>query len=226
MYLLYVDESGDPGTKEGASQHYILTALLIHHNEWAQSLDRLKQFRKKLKVLYGLDLHTEIHATDLIRIKKQATYKMITKKERMQILASYADRLPEIFPASSVITIHLDKSVFCSYKNINEAAWQKLLYRYHEYLIQKQERGMVIADEGNETTLKYLLRNYRKENALQYIIEDFSHRSSKSSYFIQTVDVMAFLLYKKKYPKGSAKKYNLDILFDRFSSMLWEPHVP
>ncbi len=222
MYLLYVDESGDPGTKEGASQHYILAALMVHHKEWELYLTRLKQFRKKLQLLYGLGLHTEIHATDLIRIKKQETYKAINKKQRIHILASYANCLTDIFPAGSLITIHLDKSTFCSYQDINKAAWQKLLLSYHHYLEQRQESGMVIADEGNETTLKYLLRNYRREQSLQTIIEDFSHRSSKSSYFIQTVDVIAFLLYKKKYPKGAGKKYNLDLLFDRFSSLMIE----
>jgi len=48
---------------------------------------------------------------------------------------------------------------------------------------------------------------------------------SKSSYFIQTVDVIAFLLYKKMYPKGAAKKYNLDVLFDRFSSLVSSAYV-
>ncbi|MFW2478133.1 MAG: hypothetical protein ACN4EP_14525, partial [Sediminibacterium sp.] len=62
--------------------------------------------------------------------------------------------------------------------------------------------------------------NLRKEISLNQVIEDFSHRSSKASYFIQTVDVIAFLLYKKTYPKGSAKKYNLDLLFDCFSALV------
>jgi hypothetical protein len=225
MYLMYVDESGDPGISEGSSEHYILAALVIHHAEWEQHLLRLKQFRKQVQQLYGIGLHTEIHATDLIRIKKQETYKSITKKQRINILAAYANCLTEIFPTGSLITIHLDKASYCSNKTISEAAWQKLLIKYHEYLQQQQERGMVIADEGNETTLRYLLRNLRREKSLQYIVEDFSHRSSKSSYFIQTVDVIAFLLYKKMYPKGAAKKYNLDVLFDRFSSLVSSAYV-
>lgn len=225
MYLMYVDESGDPGLSEGSSAHYILAALVIHHTAWKTGFERLKRFRKQIQQLYGLGLHTEIHATDLIRIKKQETYKAITKKQRINILTSYANCLTEIFPAGSLITIHLDKSSFCSYKNINEAAWQKLLIKYHYYLQQRQESGMVIADEGNETTLRYLLRNLRREKSMDTIIEDFSHRSLKSSYFIQTVDVIAFLLFKKMYPKGAAKKYNLDLLFDRFGSLLLESHV-
>lgn len=216
---MYVDESGDPGMREGASAHYILTGLIIHHTAWQESLHRLRQFRKQIQQASGLDVHTEIHATDLLRIKKQETYKMIGKKQRINILAAYASCLTEIFPTGFLITVHLNKSLCEKDQNISELAWQQLLVKYHTFLQQQEERGMIIADEGNETALRYLLRNLRKQTELHRVIEDFSHRSSKASYFIQTVDVIAFLLFKKLYPKGAAKKYGLDQLFDRFCSL-------
>ena len=44
------------------------------------------------------------------------------------------------------------------------------------------------------------------------IIEDALSRSSHHSYFIQTVDVVAHLLYRKEFPKGSLKKFNLELV--------------
>ncbi|MFN3664664.1 MAG: DUF3800 domain-containing protein [Sediminibacterium sp.] len=220
MYLMYVDESGDPGISEGSSEHYILTALVIYHTEWEQSLSNLKRFRRQIQELYGLDTHTEIHATELLRIKKQEAYKSIPKAKRIQVLKRYAESLPEIFPNAVLLTVNHIKQFDKSDDTIPEKAWQELLVKYQQFLSGKKEKGMLIADEGNERRLRNMLRNLRKEISLNQVIEDFSHRSSKASYFIQTVDVIAFLLYKKTYPKGSAKKYNLDLLFDRFSALV------
>ena len=41
MHLMYVDESGDPGTKGFASPHFILSGLIIHQDDWDKYLERL-----------------------------------------------------------------------------------------------------------------------------------------------------------------------------------------
>lgn len=45
------------------------------------------------------------------------------------------------------------------------------------------------------------------------ILEDLMQRNSKHSFFIQTVDIIAHLLYRQEHPKGSLKKYGLEKLF-------------
>jgi hypothetical protein len=52
------------------------------------------------------------------------------------------------------------------------------------------------------------------------ILEDPFSRSSHHSYFIQTTDVISHLLYRKEYPKGSLKKYNLDKVFELLEPIL------
>jgi hypothetical protein len=34
MDLVYVDESGDPGVREGSSRYFILCGLSVHHADW------------------------------------------------------------------------------------------------------------------------------------------------------------------------------------------------
>ena len=81
--------------------------------------------------------------------------------------------------------------------------------------------------------LRNLLRKMRVYNPVQSrystkaynaritkVIEDIVHRQSSTSYFIQTVDIIAYLLKNKEYPKGGAKKYNLDLLFDLLDPIL------
>jgi hypothetical protein len=77
MYLMYVDESGDPGNHQYGSPHYILSGLIIQEDSWLECLNRLKTFRAALKISYNLNKRTEIHANELIRENKLKEYASI-----------------------------------------------------------------------------------------------------------------------------------------------------
>jgi len=79
------------------------------------------------------------------------------------------------------------------------------------------DKGIIICDESNEKLLRSQLRKSRAYNPVQSlsgeedntctqnIIEDITHRKSSLSHFIQTVDVIAHVLYRKEFPKGFLK---------------------
>lgn len=233
MYLMYVDESGDPGKAPGSSEHYILSGVIIHYKQWSNKLDRLKKFRKYISQKYNLGVNTEIHATELLRIKKIKAYTRIKKSDRIKILNEYATYIPNIFKGCKVINVSFNKSKLDLVDDIPKLAWGRLISRYDSYLKKTvKDEGMIFADEGNDATMRLLLRKMRVYNPIRSywggtynakitkIIEDVTFRKSNSSYFIQTVDVIAFLLYRMDYPKGSTKKYNLDKMFPLIGPVL------
>ena len=226
MYMMYVDESGDPGKSVGSSGHYILSGIVIHYKQWTNKLNMLKKFRKYIQTKYGLGVQTEIHATELLRIKKIMAYKDIKKADRLRILNEYATYIPNIFKGCKIINVSFNKSKLDLVENVHKLAWERLITRYDTYLKKTaKDEGIIFSDEGNEKTMRLLLRKMRIYNPIQShfggsynakitkIIEDVTFRKSNTSYFIQTVDVIAFLLYRMDYPKGSTKKYNLDKMF-------------
>ncbi len=222
MYIMYVDESGDPGTHENSSPHFILSGLIIHQSDWDKFLDRLKIFRKSIKTEYGLNQRTEIHASELIRPNRMEEYKKIRKSDRIKILKLYCENIPIIFDSAFILNIciniteHTDKDIF-------ELAWSRLLDRYNTFLVKDgKDVGIIINDDTNSLKLMQLQRKLRiynpvpgiKKNApLSSIIEDPLSRSSHHSYFIQTADVISHCLYRKEFPKGSLKKYQLENAF-------------
>ena len=239
MYLLYVDESGDPGKiKEGQglnSKHFILSGLIISQEDWFANLDRLKIFRKMLRDNFGLRLRDEIHCSELIRINKMEAYKSIKKKDRLKIFELFISQIPIIFDTAKVINICFDKSKFESTQDIQELAWKRLVQRSNTYLKKSvNDKGIIISDTTNETLIRNLLRKMRIYNPvsshyggyyntpIDSIIEDAFMRDSKHSYFIQAVDAIAQALYRKKYPKSSLKKYNVDKYFENFRSNFTE----
>lgn len=234
MYLMYVDESGDPGIHQFGSKHYILSGLIINQEDWSKSLDRLKSFRKSLKMKYGLNQRTEIHASELIRINKIEEYRKIKKEKRICILKEFCNEIPIIFDSGKLINICLNKSDFTNTIDIQTTAWTRLIQRYDTFLKKDaKDKGIIVADDTDGKKIMELLRKMRIYNPVpshysiqpyntptDNIIEDVFLRNSEHSYFIQTVDVVCHLLYRKEYPKGSLKKFGIDKQFEILEPIL------
>jgi hypothetical protein len=233
MYLMYVDESGDPGNSKLASPHYVLSGLIVNVADWEKCLQRLKTFRKSISETYKLSVRAEIHTSELIRVDKILAYRKIVKKDRISIMRDYAAQLPIIFDTAKIINICINKASHGGVPEFQTMAWNRLITRYDTFLKKSvKDRGIIIADDSNEITLRNLLRKMRIYNPIKShyqgyynapvdsIIEDIFYRSSKNSYFIQSIDLVAHLLYRKEYPKGSLKKYGVEKMFNKIEAIL------
>ncbi|UOQ66149.1 DUF3800 domain-containing protein [Hymenobacter volaticus] len=239
MYLLYVDESGDPGKFVGTnSPHYILSGLIISIDDWNNAVERLVKFRESAQKTSGLDRRVEIHSSELIRPHKLEAYKAIQKSERVLLLKRFVAEMHNFFPNGRIINICLDKAKLAHYDEYQEVAWKRLIQRYDTFLKKAKARGIIVSDDTNEASLRKLIRKMRVYNPIESrfggfynpvinnIVEDIFHRSSTNSYFIQAVDAIAFCLYRKEYPKGSLRKFGFQYLFDTLDSMLLKEAAP
>ena len=239
MHLLYVDESGDPGAYNGHnSPHYILTGIIVAQNDWSSILQKLKNFKSRCKDEYGLPIGIEIHAAELIRINKQQVYKQIKKRKRILMLQEFCQQIPVIFAQCKVINICIDKENHSDQADYEELAWKRLIQRFDTYLKKSaKDLGMIVSDDTNEPMVRKLVRMMRVYNPVparyptkdgksyrqvpvDNIIEDPVMRSSDKSYFIQAADAIAHCLYRKEYPKGSLKKYRIELFFDNIIPIL------
>jgi hypothetical protein len=239
MYFMYIDQSGDPGNliiekgKEN-SKHYILAGLIVPVTDWNTCFERIKKLRRELKNLYGLPVREEIHANELIRIQKKKPYRKIVKRKRIALLKHFVSSIPNIFSKGKIVTICFEKDKISpiGFKNYEEMAWNRLLQRYDNYLKNEKMYGIVISDQTDERLVRGLLRKMKVFNPIpskfggsyqaltDSIVEDPFMRDSQHSYFIQVVDAIAYSLYRKEYPKGSLKKYNLQNLFKMLEPIL------
>lgn len=233
MEIIYIDESGDPGHHKDASPHFILSGLIVSQKDWIASLEKLKKLRKSLKSEFGLNMRTELHASELIRITKIKEYKKISKTQRMKLLKNYISEIPIIFNNSKIINICIDKSEHTD-KDIFELAWSRLIQRFDTYLKkQASDYGIMVVDDTQSKKLKTLLRKMRTYNPtpshysgtaqnipVDNILEDPFSRNSDDSYFIQTADFIAHTLYRKEFPKGSLRKWNVQYFFNELEPIL------
>lgn len=213
MYIKYVDESGDVGLIGSPTKYYILSAIIIHESKWLDFLNDIIAFRKSLKVLKGLMMKEEIHAAEFIS-KRVKLKKSISPRNRLDILRLCLEWLASL-NYINVITVRVDKS-----KNPDPfiTAWTALLQRFENTLKHqnfptpafKHDAGIIVADDTDVKKLTGLLRKMRRFNTipnmgttgsrnipLKFVLKDPVCRASKSSYFLQMVDVVAY--FAKQY---------------------------
>ncbi len=231
---MYVDESGDPGLNTYSSKHFLLNGLIVPQDDWQKYLGRLKAFRKSLQETYGLNQRTEIHASELIRIGKLDEYKKIRKIDRIKILELYSEQIPVIFDKAKIISVFLVKANYTEGQDIQEIAWNRLIQRFDNFLkMSVNDKGIIIADDTESKKIIRLLRKMRVYNPIlrkeqgeainhptDNILEDLFERNSRDSYFIQTVDVLAHLLYRREIVKGSLRKFRLEQYFNNVEPIL------
>jgi len=84
MDLVYVDESGDPGVREGSSRYFILCGLSVHHADWHEVTRHLEELRVRLAELHGLSPEAEIHAAEFLSSSRD--HLGLNQRQRVQCL--------------------------------------------------------------------------------------------------------------------------------------------
>lgn len=219
MYLAYVDESGDPGLVKSPTRFFVLSALVVHELSWRASLDELIEFRRQLKTRYKLRLRDEMHAGKWLQ--RSSEPKGIAKHDRLEILRRTADKLAQI-PNLNLIGVVVDKRGKSNTYDVFENAWKALIQRIENTVLAKNfntpakrdDRWILFPDQGATPTLDRLVRKMRKynpvpskihpgtsyDNSLKLVVEDTNPRDSSRSFFVQSADLCAFLLYQRVAP--------------------------
>lgn len=237
---MYVDESGDIGLSGSPTRYFVLTGLVVHELRWQNYLDQLIAFRQRLRLTFGFRLREELHAAALLT--RPGELVRIQKNDRLTIIRAYANELATMTDAN-LINVVVDKQRKPLDYPVFETAWTALLQRFENTLSRRNfagpanadERGIVLPDHTDDKKLSDLLRKMRRYNPIPNqaaygpgyrnlrmasIIEDPMFRDSAHSYFIQTADLAAFLLYQHLDPNTYMRKKGARNYFHRLDPIL------
>ncbi len=235
---MYVDESGDCGLADSPTRYFVLSGLVIHELRWQACLESLIAFRQFLRDRFGLKLREEFHAAafinrpgDLVRIRRH---------HRLTMIRLFAKCLADLSDLT-VVNVVVDKSGKTS--DVFELAWRALIQRFENTISRRNfpgpanpdDRGIILCDHTDDRKLLRLTRRMRRYNPvpsqpgfgtayrnipLNYVIEDPSFRDSGHSYFIQAVDLAAFLLYQHFAPSSYVRRKSAQNYFLRLEPIL------
>lgn len=146
-------------------------------------------------------------------------------------------------PSFSIINIVVDKQGKPPTYDAFTNGWQALIQRFENTLDHgnfpgpsgQNETGMVFSDRTNEIKLRQLMRRMRRFNPIpnqqrfgpgyrivpiQLITEDPNFRDSHESYFIQAIDVAAYMIFQTLSPNIYMKRKGGHKYFYRLDPVL------
>jgi len=171
---MYVDESGDCGLPVTGSptRYFILTGLVIHELRWKETVDRLIDFRKRMKSAFQLRLRDEIHAAEMLS-RRSPKLSYIPRNNRLTILRHHINEIAALQDVS-IINVVVDKTGKAAEYNVFEMAWKALLQRFENTISHKNfagpanadDRGVLFPDHTDDKKLRILIRKMRKFNPI------------------------------------------------------------
>jgi hypothetical protein len=244
-YFMYVDESGDPGSLDPSqpdgqqpSGHYILSGLILPVHRWNDYLRLLADHRRSVNRDFGYPVRTELKGSELINPRGNIKLKTLTRYRRVDLYKQALSLAANDLDEAKLLSIHVNKrnpkyGSTSSTRDLEGWAWECFVQRYETFLrVNGNSQGIIFADDTNEVKIRRIVRRMRHINyipsryggsrsiPLAHVIEDPVMRDSRQSYFIQIADLAAHALYRKLYPKGSYRRYNVDKLFDLLEPIL------
>lgn len=137
MHLCYMDDSGDSVTR-------VFSVLAIPLDNWRQSFEQVKAYRKALRQKYGIFVKVEFHATEFVSGRGRISRMVLGKYQRCKIFREtlvMVSRLPGVQLFNAV-----------GPKAREDMLYERLLNRINRTLRAWQSRGLLISDEGKDYT--------------------------------------------------------------------------
>jgi hypothetical protein len=226
MYMMFVDESGDPGypadgkwTHFGGSKIYTKVGVILHGWKWKAWNMRLLQFKKD----NGLVWNDEIKASFIRRGKGCFIGWDLARRMRfLNDLASLIGQHVDI----TLIGIVIDKrkvDISQSDRMVKPdiRSMEFLLERYNSFLdSQKDKAGIVVVDpthENSDDEIRYFqsyLQTHSEHLKPLHIVESTFFAKSHTSNMIQVADVCTNIFYHEMVYRRNEELYKA--IYGRF----------
>lgn len=216
MDLVYVDESGDPGARHSPTATYFLSSLRIPADSWAEAQGRLVRFRQRMRDRLGLKLSAEIHAVEFLGGAK--TFLGLEARQRLRVALWLMRELRQI-PGARCLTVGCHKTAHAEPMN---ACWRQLA---HSLVSSAQGPMIVLADMGEEAAIRQAINQFRAESLVRNVlIEDPFHRDSRHSYFLQAIDLLAYLHRQRHHPNALFREKQPSEIFQALDELGPQAH--
>ena len=220
MYVLYMDESGDPNSWD-SQNHFVLAGLAVHEGQ----IYRLTQQLDKLQTDYFPEIAVPIafHAGDIRSGHKR--FRELDDVARRDLLDDLykviqSSRFPNVIAFST--TIHI--SAVESSEQAFRETFQDICQRFNTFLVRQfnsgyKDKGLLIIDQAHEQRYRDLIAEFRiqgTEHAYLGNIVDIPYFAGRrDTRLLQLADLMAYAVFR--FYESSDRTYFEKVLnrFDR-----------
>lgn len=209
MYVAYFDETGDDGYPKYSSELFVLTSLYMHDTTWKDNYDKIHDFRRTLKCNYGFPIKLEFHTRQFLTDKNPYRSFNWTHDQKRQIIYDYFKLISTL--DIKLINVVINKqNIKCPDYGVLDKALTYNVQRIENDLTKthSNERFLMITDEGRVGKMRKTTRRIQRINFIpskynrqpmrmdiNCLIEDPLPKQSSESYFIQTADLVSYIVY-------------------------------
>jgi hypothetical protein len=231
MYILYVDESGDPGIGKG-SQFLNLTGCAVFEGQWWRIDSNLKDLISRYFAA-PLNPPSEIHAVDLFH--RQNECRQLTAATRQALLSDYQGLITSFLPVEiKFFSIICDKNYWFRAnpgKKGNDlyiALFEDLSSRFdlflrRQYVSGQPNKGIVIVDHSKAALSQALLAFHKHQRKagnrwagnIHNIIETVFFLSSHESPGLQFADYASYAMWRFINSNDDSLIRNIAPFYDR-----------
>ena len=217
MLLAYVDESGDIG-RSGGTKTYSLACVMVRHDAWLPTFDRLINYRRHLRARHGFPVRAELKANFLLQNNGPHLSKHpLSEEARFSIYRQTMRLLPKIGLDTFAVVIDKEKAdKKYPGRPYEEIAWEWLMQRLERRATLENEHVLLVHDEGDASTVRTIARKARRAGTagtsagvvsvpFRRLIDDPVPRDSRQSYFLQLADLAAYAAFRRLYPPPPRK---------------------
>ena len=207
MYLIYLDESGDPNGWNNGQDHFVIGGVAVHEGQVQRLSDRLDAVQSEFfsHIRVPLNLHaTEIHGG-------RGRYREMPHSDRRLMLDALYNAIsdspyPSVVPFATAIHI----SAVVSAGQALRDTFEDVVRRVNEFLTRRSEnaepqRGLLVIDRSQFTESRYraLLSEMRRTSPeLVGRIVDIPYFSQSSdTRLLQAADFCAHAVFRH-YERG------------------------
>jgi len=221
LYVLYLDESGDPGVNIGATKHLVVGGAAIHEGQWESLSRKLDEFQTQK--FPSLTEPVELHCHDARQGKH--LFAGISQENRVIFLDDFYGLIANHPMGVVLFATTIDKEALRPGEQPYERALEDIFSRFDLFLRRQfansnPQKGIIVIDNTTlRTRLLPLLDRWRREGtrwaANRNIIETTFFLDSKASRLVQVADFCASAVFQY-YERNDTRAFNMLVRkFDR-----------
>lgn len=212
MYVVYLDESGDPNGWNNNQNHFILGGLAVHEGQIGRVSTLLDEIQAEFFPEISIPL--KFHAVDLYNGRER--FRNLTEPVRQELLDAIYDALGAIhYPQVNLFATAMHISAVADADQSLRATFEDVVQRVNAFLARlhrqgNPQKGMLIIDRSQSTESRYrtLIAQFRASGGNIGNIADIPYFSQSSeTRLLQLADFCAYAVFRY-YERSDASLLN------------------
>ena len=224
MYVLYLDESGDPnGWSTRPQNHFVIGGIAVHEGQIHTLTSQLDQIQNDF--FPGIRVPIAFHASDIRNGRDR--FRQLLEADRVRLLDSVYSVLRNArFPNLIAFATAMHISCVVSADQVLHDTFGDVCMRFNTFLVRQynagyKDKGLLVIDQAHEESYRHLVADFQRSGTshgyLGNVVDIPYFAGRRDTRMLQLADFCASAVYQHYEHNDSVHFHSV---FDRFDRKL------